>query len=209
MTPERTGVLLIVCAPSGAGKTTLLRRLRQEFPNLGFSVSCTTRAPRPGEKDGTDYRFLDRDEFARLRGEGYFAEWAVVHGNCYGTPRPPLEAMLRAGRDVVFDIDVQGAAQLRLNMPRSRCVFVFPPSLEELERRLRGRGTDDEASIRRRLAAAAEEIRQAHWFDAWVVNDNPDAAYDRLRAAYLSATLHPALRPQLPTSFTEGHAWPN
>lgn len=209
MTLERTGVLLIVCAPSGTGKTTLLRRLQQEFPDVGFSVSCTTRAPRTGETDGKDYHFLSETTFLQRRSEGYFAEWAKVHGHYYGTPRPPLEAMLRAGRDVLFDIDVQGAAQLRLSMPRGRYVFLFPPSPNELERRLRGRGTDDEPTIRRRMEAAAAEIRQAHWFDAWIVNDDLDTAYDRLRAVYVAATLEPTLRPGLATSFLEGQIWPN
>ncbi len=128
----RSGVLLVVCAPSGTGKTTLIQRLRDEFPNFAYSISCTTRAP------------------------------------------------------------------------RGQYVFLLPPSLSELERRLRGRGTDDEASIARRLSNAASEIRQAHWFDAWIVNDNLDKAYDELRAVYLASTLHPAHRPGLANTILEG-----
>lgn len=202
--PDRSGVLLIVCAPSGAGKTTLTQRLREEFPHFGFSVSCTTRAPRVNEVDGRDYHFIAEDDFTRRRREGYFAEWANVFGNLYGTPLVPVREALSKGKDLLFDIDVQGAAQLRLTLPRGRFVFILPPSMDELERRLRSRGTDSEEAIARRLAAARSEMLQAHWFDAWIVNDNLDAAYDALRAAYLAATLDPALSPQRITSIIEG-----
>ena len=127
-----------------------------------------------------------------------------MHGNYYGTPLAPVLETLKAGQDVLFDIDVQGAAQLHLSLPRGQYVFLLPPSLSELERRLRGRGTDDEASIARRLSNAASEIRQAHWFDAWIVNDNLDNAYDELRAVYLASTLHPAHRPGLANTILEG-----
>ena len=197
----RFGVPLIICAPSGTGKTTLVQRLRQEFPNFAYSVSCTPRAPRV---DGKDYHFLSVEEFLRRRDAGAFAEWANVHGNYYGTPLGPVLDTLKAGRDLLFDIDVQGAAQLHLSLPRGVYVFLLPPSMSELERRLRGRGTDEEASIARRLANADAEIRQAHWFDAWIVNDDLDAAYDHLRAVYLAATLNPAHRPALALSILEG-----
>ena len=200
----RFGVPLIICAPSGTGKTTLVQRLRQEFPNFAYSVSCTTRAPRGQEVDGKDYHFLSVEEFLRRRDAGAFAGWANVHGNYYGTPLGPVLDTLKAGRDLLFDIDVQGAAQLHLSLPRGVYVFLLPPSMSELERRLRGRGTDEEASIARRLANADAEIRQAHWFDAWIVNDDLDAAYDHLRAVYLAATLNPAHRPALALSILEG-----
>ena len=200
----RFGVPLIICAPSGTGKTTLVQRLRQEFPNFAYSVSCTTRAPRGQEVDGKDYHFLSVEEFLRRRDAGAFAEWANVHGNYYGTPLGPVLDTLKAGRDLLFAIDVQGAAQLHLSLPRGVYVFLLPPSMSELERRLRGRGTDEEASIARRLANADAEIRQAHWFDAWIVNDDLDAAYDHLRAVYLAATLNPAHRPALALSILEG-----
>ena len=190
----RSGLPLIICAPSGAGKTTLTSRLRQEFP-LHFSVSCTTRPPRPGEVDGRDYYFLDRESFLAQRSRGMFAEWAEVHGNFYGTPLKPLRERLARGEDMLFDIDVQGAAQLALTLPEARFVFIFPPSLAELEARLRKRGADTEESILLRMTNARSEIRQSHWFDAWIVNDKLDKAYDELRAFYLSSTLGPALRP--------------
>lgn len=194
---KRNGVVLVVCAPSGTGKTTLVKRLLQEFPHFGYSVSCTTRSPRPGETDGVDYHFLSGEEFEQRRAQGYFAEWAEVYGNFYGTPLPPTLGMLEQGKDVLFEIDVQGAAQLRLTLPAGKYVFILPPSLSVLEERLRGRGSDDEATIARRLANAAREMREAHWFDAWIVNDVLDTAYDELRAAYIAATLAPRLRPLL------------
>ncbi|MBD5626965.1 MULTISPECIES: guanylate kinase [unclassified Desulfovibrio] len=193
----RQGIALVLSAPSGAGKTTLVRRLRAEFPAIGYSVSCTTRAPREGEVNGRDYTFLSRPDFERRRAAGEFAEWAEVHGNLYGTPLAPVEAMLAEGRDALFDIDVQGAAQLKLNLEAATFVFILPPSLTELERRLRLRGQDDEEVIERRLANARRELREAAWYDALVVNDDLDGAYDRLRAAYLAATLAPARNPRL------------
>ena len=192
--PSRSELPLIICAPSGAGKTTLTGRLRQEFP-LHFSVSCTTRSPRSGEVDGQDYYFLDRENFIAQRRRGLFAEWAEVHGNFYGTPLQPLRERLAQGEDMLFDIDVQGAAQLALTLPEARFVFIFPPSLAELEARLRKRGADTEDSILLRLANAQNEIRQSHWFNAWIINDDLDKAYDELRAFYLSSTLGPTLRP--------------
>lgn len=194
---KRNGVVLVICAPSGAGKTTLVKRLLREFPHFGYSISCTTRPPRPGETDGVDYHFLSHEEFERRRTQGYFAEWAEVYGNFYGTPLPPTLEMLEQGKDVLFEIDVQGAAQLRLTLPAGKYVFILPPSMTVLEERLRGRGSDDEATIARRLANAAQEMREAHWFDAWIVNDDLDTAYDELRATYLAATLAPCLRPLL------------
>ena len=195
---DRRGLMLVICAPSGTGKSTLTARLRQEFPRLAFSISCTTRAPRTGEADGVDYHFLDRKEFIRRRDAGFFAEWAEVHGNFYGTPKQALKDMLAEGRDVLFDIDVQGAAQLRESMGEGCHVFLFPPSVEALRKRLLGRGTDEDGTIRRRLDNAPGEIARAVEFDHWVVNDDLEAAYDALRAVYLAEGMRPAYRPSLP-----------
>ena len=192
MTPGRSGIALVVCAPSGTGKTTLIKRLTAEFSRFSFSVSCTTRAPRPGEVDGKDYIFLTPEEFHRRREAGFFAEWAEVYGNLYGTPLESVRSLLAEGRDVLFDIDVQGAAQLRQTLPEAVLIFILPPSLEELERRLRGRGTESEESIQKRLAYATEELAQARRFHLWIVNDDLERAWQNLRAAYISAGLSAA-----------------
>ncbi len=153
------GLLLVLSAPSGAGKTTLAHRLRASHADAVFSVSVTTRAPRGQERDGIDYHFVSAERFAALVAQGALAEWAEVHGQRYGTLRETVEAALRAGRIALFDIDVQGGAQLRHAFPReSATVFILPPSVAELERRLRGRSTDSEDVIARRLAAARAEV---------------------------------------------------
>lgn len=194
---RREGIALVLSAPSGAGKTTLIKRLLAEFPHFGYSVSCTTRRPRQGEVHGKDYFFLSREEFERCRAEQSFAEWAEVHGNFYGTPLAPVKEMLRQGQDVLFDIDVQGAAQLKLTLEEAAFAFILPPSMAELERRLRGRGLDDEETIQRRLNNARREMLETRWYDALVVNDDLDAAYDALRAVYLATTLAPGRNPRL------------
>lgn len=191
---ERSGIVLVLCAPSGTGKTTLTRRLLAEYPRFAFSVSYTTRQPRSGEVDGRDYHFVTVEAFLRLRDAGFFAEWAEVHGNFYGTPLKATLDLLDEGRDVLFDIDVQGARQLRASLQRGRYVFIMPPSRDELERRLRARNTDDEPTIARRLANAAKELREARRFDAWIVNDDIERAYDELRSAYIEETLSPECR---------------
>lgn len=181
----RTGVMLVVSGPSGTGKTTLLRRLREEFPDFGYSISCTTRTPRSNEKDGRDYYFISEQTFEQRLTQGFFAEWAKVHDHFYGTPLEPLRKALARGQDMLFDVDVQGAAKLRLVFPNASYVFLLPPSMEELEKRLRSRGTDDDTSIRRRLKVAEQEIRESHWFDALIVNDDMDRAYDELRSIFI------------------------
>ena len=195
MEQQRSGIALVICAPSGTGKTTLIKRLIQEFPRFAFSVSCTTRDPRPRETHGVDYEFLDRAEFERRRGAGFFAEWAEVHGNYYGTPLLSTRDLLSQGRDVLFDIDVQGASQLRRTIPGARLIYILPPSREELERRLRSRGTETPESLVRRMAAAERELTQAHWFNLWIINDNLEDAWQELRAAYIAAALSPVCRP--------------
>ncbi len=200
----RQGIALVLSAPSGAGKTTLVQRLLRAFPLLGYSVSCTTRQPRQGEVDGKDYIFISREEFEQRRAEGYFAEWAEVHGNFYGTPLAPVKEKLRLGQDLIFDIDVQGAAQLKLSLTEAVFVFILPPSMTELERRLRSRGLDDEKTIERRLANAQQEILAARWYDALVVNDNLDVAYDGLRAVFVAASLAPNRNPKLSETVLQG-----
>ena len=191
----RLGQVLVVCAPSGTGKSTLISMLREEYPDFGFSVSYTTRAPRGTERDGVEYNFVSRDQFVAMRSRGAFCEWAEVHGNFYGTATKPVEEMLHAGRDVLFDIDVQGAKQLKKTFYKGTYVFLLPPSREELVRRLEGRGTDSADSIEKRLTNASGELAQAEWFDYWVVNDDLDEAYRELKAVYLAGRCKPVLRP--------------
>ena len=200
----RQGIALVLSAPSGAGKTTLGQRLLRAFPLLVYSVSCTTRLPRQGEVDGKDYIFISREEFEQRRAEGYFAEWAEVHGNLYGTPLAPVKEKLRLGQDLLFDIDVQGAAQLKLSLTEAVFVFILPPGMTELERRLRNRGLDDEKTIERRLANARQEILEARWYDALVVNDNLDVAYDELRSVFVAASLAPDRNPDLSETVLRG-----
>lgn len=183
---RRLGLCLVISAPSGAGKSTLVERLRAEFPHFAYSISCTTRAPRGTEKDGVDYHFLTREEFLARRDAGSFAEWAEVHGNLYGTPKAPVEEHLASGRDVLFDIDVQGALQVKEVFPQGLFVFIQPPSRQELERRLRGRGTDSDEAIAKRLGNALGELRLSGKFDYLIVNDDLDTAADELRAIYVA-----------------------
>jgi guanylate kinase len=175
-------LLLIVSSPSGAGKTTLCNRLRGEFTRLRFSVSHTTRKPRHTEASGREYHFVEPAEFERMIADGAFAEWARVHGHYYGTSLGEIEAAREHADGVIFDIDFQGARQIRARFPEAVSVFILPPSLEELERRLRGRGTEDEEATVRRLKNAEREIAHYGLFDYVVVNEDISQAYERLRS---------------------------
>jgi guanylate kinase len=187
------GLLVIVSSPSGAGKTTLCHRLMAEFPALRFSVSYTTRRPRAGERDGIDYHFVDGERFQRLADGGELAEWAEVHGHRYGTPRAEVDAALERGRDVLFDIDWQGGAQLRQKFPDDAVMmWVLPPSLSVLEDRLRRRATDSAPVIERRLETARQELRHFAIYDYVVVNDDLEAAYLAVKSIYVAA--HHTLR---------------
>jgi guanylate kinase len=174
--------MLIVSSPSGAGKTTLCNRLRAEFSDLRFSVSHTTRKPRPTEVDGREYHFVDRGTFEEMVRVGAFVEWAKVHDHYYGTSLKEVETARTAGAGIIFDIDFQGARQVRAHFPEAVSVFILPPSLEELERRLRGRGTEDEQTTVRRLANAKREIAHYGLFDYVVLNDDIEVAYGQLRS---------------------------
>jgi guanylate kinase len=171
---RRQGILFIVSAPSGAGKTTISSRALREIDGLTMSVSATTRPPRAGEVPGRDYTFLSREEFERRRDRGEFAEWAEVHGSLYGTPKSPIDAALAESRDVLLDIDVQGAKQMKSRSREAVAVFVLPPSEAELERRLRGRGTDSEEVIQRRLARAKAEMVEYANYDYLIINRDVD-----------------------------------
>jgi guanylate kinase len=180
-------LLLILSSPSGAGKTTLTRKLKGDFPELRFSVSHTTRPPRTGEKDGEDYHFVDRDRFLALVDEGAFLEWAEVHGNLYGTSTAEIERGQETPgcRGMIFDIDYQGARQIRAKQPDVVGVFILPPSMKELERRLRGRASETEDVVQRRFDVAKREIEHYGFFDYLIVNDVLEHAFDQLRSVIL------------------------
>lgn len=180
------GGLLVISAPSGAGKTTLCRRLLAEVPAIEFSVSHTTRAPRPSEEDGVDYHFVTSAEFAARRDRGEFLEWAVVAGHEYGTSAAAVREAMARGRDVLLDIDTQGAASVRRLVPEAVQIFILPPGPEALRERLVGRRSETPADLDRRLGLALGEIEQAHLYDYLVVNDDLEEAFDRLRAVVLS-----------------------
>jgi guanylate kinase len=179
-------VLLIVSSPSGAGKTTLCNRLLSEFADLRFSISHTTRTPRPNELDGKDYHFVSESEFEKMANDDLFIEWAFVHGNRYGTARTEIRNAADASRDLIFDVDFQGAKQIKKQYPRAAAVFVLPPTIEELHRRLSKRGTETPESLARRFKASLEEIGNHGLFDYLIVNKDIDEAYDKLRAVLLA-----------------------
>lgn len=186
MSNRRRGLLFIVSAPSGAGKTTLVERLVEQVPNLRMSRSYTSRPARTGETDGVDYNFVTRERFESMLVGGELLEWADVFGNLYGTSAADTERVLEAGNDLVLVIDVQGARQVRRRRADSTAVFVMPPSLEVLERRLRGRSKDSEAAIQRRLQVAREEVEAFTEYDFVVVNDELMAAVERLRSIVMA-----------------------
>jgi guanylate kinase len=194
---RREGIIFILSAPSGAGKTTLYHGLRKLHPEIKLSVSCTTRARRKGEINGRDYRFLAGAEFESMKARGEFAEWASVHGNSYGTPRKPLDRSVASGRDIFLDIDVQGARQIKDAYPRAVSIFLLPPSMRELRRRLAARGTDGAEIIRRRLANAQDEIKERIHYDYYVVNREVSEAV-RLLSAIVKAER---------AKIARGHQW--
>jgi guanylate kinase len=186
------GNLFVIAAPSGGGKTTLTRALLDREQGIRLSVSYTTRSPRPGERDGADYHFVTEERFMALKASGEFLEQAHVHGNWYATSATWLKAEVAAGRDVLLEIDWQGAAQVRKLVPGSVHVFILPPSLESLERRLVNRGQDDPETIARRLNAAREEIRHCGEFDYVIINQDFASAVDDLAAIVRTARLRSA-----------------
>jgi guanylate kinase len=186
----RRGLMLALSSPSGAGKSTLARMLMRDEPNMQLSISATTRPPRASEEDGREYHFMNRADFEAMAARGEFLEWAIVFDNFYGTPRAPVDAALAAGRDVLFDVDWQGARALRAAAPDDvAAIFVLPPSVSELERRLRARAEDADEVIARRMARSAGEI--SHWteYDYVLVNEDIDATHARIIAILASERL--------------------
>jgi guanylate kinase len=183
---KREGVLYVISAPSGAGKTTLCKEVIDIFPSLRHSVSFTTRAIRSGEVDGRDYFFVSQDEFKRMVAAGEFAEWAEVHGNCYGTSLRTLDESRVAGIDLLLDIDCQGARQLKERYDGGVYIFILPPNYQELRRRLETRNTDHAEVIERRLQGAAAEIRESRWYDYIIVNAQFSRAVEELKSVLIA-----------------------
>ena len=184
-----SGTLFIVAAPSGAGKTTLVGRLLADDPQVQHSISFTTRAPRSGEQNGREYHFIDVQQFLAMRERGEFAEWAEVHDNFYGTSRLWLEQRMKEGCDMMLEIDWQGAQQMRRQFPEAVGIFILPPSVAELENRLRRRGADSEDVIARRVAGALGEMRHVGEFDFVIINKDLDVALGELKAAVRASRL--------------------
>ena len=183
---NREGVLYVISAPSGAGKTTLCKEIIDIFPNLRHSVSYTTRPPRTGEVHGRDYFFVGQDEFSRMVGAGEFAEWAEVHGNFYGTSLATLNECRSQGVDLILDIDCQGARQLKGRFEGGVYIFVLPPNIGELRRRLDNRSSDSEEVIQRRINNAAGEIKESRWYDYIIVNDKFSEAVEQLKSVLIA-----------------------
>ncbi|GAV23730.1 guanylate kinase [Carboxydothermus pertinax] len=185
------GMLLVVSGPSGAGKGTICQEIRKRNPNLFYSISATTREKRVGEIEGVHYYFIDRAKFEQMISNKEFLEWADVYGNYYGTPKKPVFEALARGQDVILEIDIKGARQVKKSYPEGIFVFILPPSIAILEERLRKRGTDREEIIAKRMKMAREEIANCDWYDYLILNDDIDAAVKSLEAVIIAEKLRP------------------
>ena len=185
----RKGLLILISGPSGTGKGTVCELLRKNHPEISYSISATTRQPRPGEQDGVNYYFYDKEKFRQMIDAGELLEWAEVYGNYYGTPKQKVLDRLNAGEDILLEIDTQGALNVMKAVPEGLFIFLLPPSLEELANRLKGRGTETEESLQRRLGAAVDEIKIAHNYRYVVVNDKVEAA-EKAIAGIIEAEHH-------------------
>ena len=181
------GKLIILTGPSGVGKGTLMNEILNRYPELHYSVSATTRSPRPGEINGKNYNFISRSQFEQLVTQGEFLEWAEFAGNCYGTPREAVFNQIQAGKLVLLEIELAGARQIRNTFPSALSIFILPPSFAELEKRIRGRGQDSEEAISRRLQRAEEEIAAANEFDLKIINDDFEKALNEIEKAIFGA----------------------
>ncbi len=184
---QTAGRLIVLTGPSGVGKGTLVRSLLQSHPELYLSISVTTRSPRPGEINAKHYYFVSREQFDMMIAQEELLEWAQFAGNCYGTPRKQVEEKIQQGKWVLLEIELDGARQIRTSFPEAMRIFILPPSMQELEQRLRGRGQDSEEAIARRLRRAEEEINAAGEFDFKIVNDNFETALKDIESALFSS----------------------
>lgn len=199
---KKEGILIVVSGPSGAGKGTLCKHLREEI-ELSYSISATTRAPREGEVDGVDYFFLTKEKFLKEIDHDGFLEWAEVYGNYYGTPTAYVDHMVQQGHDVMIEIDPQGAKQVKLKNKEAVLIFIMPPSFAELERRIRGRGTENEEQITRRLTGAMDEVNTLDAYDYVIVNDHIDEAVTDLRSIINAEKCRVLHNQQIPLQFRE------
>ncbi|MBN2034190.1 MAG: guanylate kinase [Deltaproteobacteria bacterium] len=183
---KRSGSVFVVSGPSGAGKSSIIRRVRGSFSSLAYSVSHTSRKPRAEEVDGVDYHFVSRESFIRMVERGEFVEWAKVYGDCYGTSILSIERATSEGFDVIMDVDVQGAANIKARFQGSILVYILPPSLEELSRRLKNRGTESDEEVRARFEKAAEEIRNCRWYDYLIFNDDLMQAAEAMKSVIIA-----------------------
>ena len=186
MIRKKRGTLFVISAPSGTGKTTLIKRLLSSLDNVTFSISCTTRPKREGEKEGVDYYFVDEETFRSMIDRDEFLEYAVVYGNYYGTPKRPVLESLEKGIDVILDIDSKGARAVKEKLRDAVLIFIFPPSMEVLIERLRSRGTDSENVINRRIRDAKLEIEASIIYDYWILNDDLEKAYNELKSIVIA-----------------------
>ena len=184
---ESSGQLFVLSGPSGVGKSSLREKVRKEFPELAYSISHTTRPPRHGEREGKDYHFISEPTFLAMREKGAFIEWALVHGNYYGTSFEELRKQLNEHGDVLLEIDVQGARQVKESFPQACFIFVLPPDRETLEKRLLQRGTEKREDLKARLENAMGELSEASWYDYLIINDVLDEAVEALMSVILSA----------------------
>jgi guanylate kinase len=190
------GILFVISAPSGGGKSTIVAAVRQRVDDLGYSISHTTRKPRGDEQNGVDYHFVDERTFTEMIERGAFLEWARVFDHLYGTSLSGVRELTASGRDILLDVDIQGGRNIKARFPESVLIFLVPPSLQVLEKRLRRRGTDDDAVVEGRMSRASDDIRNCTWYDYIVVNDRLEKAIDETHAIILSE--HCMAKRQLP-----------
>jgi len=188
---ETSGLLIVLSGPSGAGKGTLCKLLREEMPELEYSVSVTTRAPRAGEKEGVNYYYIDKETFEQMIVNNELLEWAKVYDNYYGTPKKQVLEHLRQGKDIILEIDIQGAMNIKKQYPKGVFIFIVPPSIQELENRITKRGTDSVEAIKKRLSCACEELSYVTEYDYVIVNDTVENAIEKLKAVIIAERCRP------------------